>query len=132
MEPHHETLAEKPIIYEINTWVWVEELRERLKVPVSLGSVPAREWDAIAALGVDAVWFMGVWERSPAHPTFSDLKGQGGHVILCPPGKGVDLRPAVPASAQVFVSSRRNGLLRNGPNRLRMIEFLESFHLLRD
>ena len=55
-----------PIIYEINTWVWVEELRERLKVRVNLGNVPAREWDAIAALGVDAVWFMGVWERSPA------------------------------------------------------------------
>ena len=24
------------------------------------------EWDAIAALGFDAVWLMGVWERSPA------------------------------------------------------------------
>ena len=27
---------------------------------------PAREWDALAALPVDAVWLMGVWERSPA------------------------------------------------------------------
>ena len=27
---------------------------------------PAAEWDAIAAFGFDAVWFMGVWERSPA------------------------------------------------------------------
>ena len=26
---------------------------------------PRAEWDAIAALGVDAVWLMGVWERSP-------------------------------------------------------------------
>ncbi|MDA0184158.1 alpha-amylase family glycosyl hydrolase [Solirubrobacter phytolaccae] len=32
----------------------------------SLADVPARRWDAIAALGVDAVWLMGVWERSPA------------------------------------------------------------------
>jgi glycosidase len=28
--------------------------------------VPREEWDAIAALGFDAVWLMGVWERSPA------------------------------------------------------------------
>ena len=28
--------------------------------------MPAAEWDAIAALGFDAVWLMGVWERSPA------------------------------------------------------------------
>jgi len=31
-----------------------------------LASVPAGEWDAIAAYGFDAVWLMGVWERSPA------------------------------------------------------------------
>jgi hypothetical protein len=28
--------------------------------------VPAEEWDAIRQLGFDAVWLMGVWERSPA------------------------------------------------------------------
>jgi hypothetical protein len=33
---------------------------------VDLSSVPAAEWDAIAAHGFDAVWLMGVWERSPA------------------------------------------------------------------
>ena len=33
---------------------------------VGLAGVPAAEWDAIAALGFDAVWLMGVWERSPA------------------------------------------------------------------
>ena len=34
--------------------------------PVTLATVPKAEWDAIAAYGLDAVWFMGVWERSPA------------------------------------------------------------------
>ncbi|OPY87414.1 MAG: maltodextrin glucosidase [Syntrophus sp. PtaU1.Bin208] len=55
-----------PIIYEINTWVWLQELGKNQKAPETLNTVPEREWDAIAALGVDAVWFMGVWERSPA------------------------------------------------------------------
>lgn len=55
-----------PIIYEINTWVWLGELRRRYRRPVELGTIPEREWEAIAALGFDAVWLMGVWERSPA------------------------------------------------------------------
>jgi acetate---CoA ligase (ADP-forming) subunit beta len=55
-----------PVIYEINTWVWLEELRAKHDATVTLASVPEEEWDAIASLGFDAVWFMGVWERSPA------------------------------------------------------------------
>ena len=55
-----------PVIYEINTWVWLRELGKGKKKPVTFATVPRKEWDAIAALGVDAVWFMGVWERSPA------------------------------------------------------------------
>jgi hypothetical protein len=55
-----------PFIYEINTWVWLDELGRRAGAQVDLASVPAAEWDAIAALGFDAVWLMGVWERSPA------------------------------------------------------------------
>ncbi|NTX00086.1 MAG: alpha-amylase, partial [Geobacteraceae bacterium] len=55
-----------PIIYEINTWVWLYELSRKYGRTITLGTVPAGEWDAIAALGVDAVWLMGVWERSPA------------------------------------------------------------------
>ena len=55
-----------PVIYEINTWVWLAELSRKHRKSVDLATVPAPEWDAIAAGGFDAVWFMGVWERSPA------------------------------------------------------------------
>ena len=55
-----------PVIYEINTWVWLQELSQKYKDPVTLAKVPREEWDSIAGLKVDAVWFMGVWERSPA------------------------------------------------------------------
>src|SRR2546428_5111286 len=56
----------RPIIYEINTWVWLNDLSSQYQSTITLGTVPSAEWDAIAALGVDAVWLMGVWERSPA------------------------------------------------------------------
>lgn len=60
------TWQKRPIIYEINTWVWLNELGMKKKAPVTLATVPKKEWDALAALKVDAIWFMGVWERSPA------------------------------------------------------------------
>ena len=65
-DPAGMPLAEHPFIYEINTWVWLGELSRRTGTAVDLAGVPGSEWDAIAALGFDAVWLMGVWERSPA------------------------------------------------------------------
>ena len=55
-----------PSLYEINSWVWLCELGRKYGKNVTFSSVPSAEWDAIAANGFDAVWFMGVWERSPA------------------------------------------------------------------
>jgi hypothetical protein len=55
-----------PTIYEINTWVWLSDISQKYGVSQSLARVPAREWDAIADFSFDAVWLMGVWERSPA------------------------------------------------------------------
>jgi len=58
--------SKNPVIYEINTWVWLAELSQKYQRPVNLATVPESEWEAIGACGFDAVWFMGVWERSPA------------------------------------------------------------------
>lgn len=60
------TWPKYPVIYEINTWVWLGELSRRHQRAVNLATVPLEEWDRIASGGFDAVWFMGVWERSPA------------------------------------------------------------------
>ncbi|MEW6742075.1 MAG: alpha-amylase family glycosyl hydrolase [Planctomycetota bacterium] len=55
-----------PIIYEINTWVWLQELSQERGRKVTLANVPPEQWDSVAELGLDGVWLMGVWERSPA------------------------------------------------------------------
>ena len=69
------TWRQRPVIYEIATFVWLNELRAQYGKPLTLATIPAQEWDALAKLDVDAVWLMGVWERSPtgvavsnAHP----------------------------------------------------------------
>jgi hypothetical protein len=53
-----------PVIYEINTWVWLGEMSHQLQFPISLANVPGEKWDDLAHLNVEAVWFMGVWQRS--------------------------------------------------------------------
>lgn len=55
-----------PVIYEINTCVWLHELSLKHNRQIKLGNVPSAEWDCLGSPGIDAVWFMGVWERSPA------------------------------------------------------------------
>jgi len=75
-----------PVIYEINTWVWLDELSRKYNRPVTLSTVPLEEWDALFSLGVDAVWFMGVWERSP----------KGIQVALNNEGLMTDFRRALP------------------------------------
>ena len=52
------------MIYEINTWVWVDEVGRRVGAPATLESLPESEWDAVAAAGAESGWLMGVWERS--------------------------------------------------------------------
>ncbi|HSI11032.1 MAG TPA: alpha-amylase family glycosyl hydrolase [Chthoniobacter sp.] len=60
------TWPKYPVIYEINTWVWLGELSRKYRRTVILATVPPVEWDQIASAGFDAVWLMGVWERSAA------------------------------------------------------------------
>ena len=54
-----------PLVYEINTRVWLRELSARHGRTVTLATVPAEELAPIAALGFDAVWLMGVWATGP-------------------------------------------------------------------
>jgi glycosidase len=59
-------IASRPTVYELNTAVWLGRLGRDRGARLALDQVPAAEWDRLAALPVDAVWLMGVWERSPA------------------------------------------------------------------
>jgi hypothetical protein len=54
------------VIYEINTWPWLAGIRRRWGADRTLADIPAEAWDETIPPGTDAVWLMGVWERSPA------------------------------------------------------------------
>ncbi|MFJ6986641.1 MULTISPECIES: alpha-amylase [unclassified Streptomyces] len=84
------------VILEINTLVWLGELSERYARRVTLGDVPEEVWDGIALPGVDAVWLMGVWRRSPAGRRIalddSSLRAAFRAVFPGPPGTDDGLR----------------------------------------
>lgn len=80
------SLRRHPFVYEINTWPWLSALAARYERPVRLGNVPGEVWDDLAAWGFDAVWLMGVWERSP----------RGKRIALQHPGLQADFGMALP------------------------------------
>ena len=56
--------VEKPFIYQINTWVWLDTLSRRFGQKITLDNVPDEVLDEIARPGLDMIWLMGVWQRS--------------------------------------------------------------------
>lgn len=54
----------KLLIYEINTWVWLHNLSSEFAREITLETVPDEVVDEIARLNINAVWLMGVWQRS--------------------------------------------------------------------
>jgi hypothetical protein len=54
-----------PVIYELNTAAWLDDISRRTGRRTTLATVPDQEWDRVTPPGVDTVWLMGVWQRSP-------------------------------------------------------------------
>jgi hypothetical protein len=54
-------VVRKPVLYEINTRVWLGELSVEQGRPIGLEDVPGEQIERIASLGADSVWLMGVW-----------------------------------------------------------------------
>src|SRR5260370_14194754 len=60
------TWPKREIIYEINAWVWLNELSQRYDCPIKVDNVPSEGWERLDEQGFDGIWLMGVWERSTA------------------------------------------------------------------
>lgn len=85
-----------PTIYEINTWVWLQELSQATGRRITLAEVPQAELERLAGYGFDGLWLMGVWRRSPA----------GRQIAQEHPGLQAEYRRALPDySAEDVVGS---------------------------
>ena len=54
-----------PLLYQINTRVWLTELSRMLERTVTLDDIPDSELDRLASLGFDWLWFLSVWQTGP-------------------------------------------------------------------
>ena len=54
-----------PLIYEVNTWAWLNFLSKKFSRKITLSNVPEEVFLHDFA-PFDAIWLMGVWTRSPA------------------------------------------------------------------
>ena len=55
-----------PLIYQINTRVWLTELSRSLRRPATLDDIPDTELDCLTKMGFDWIWFLSVWQTGPA------------------------------------------------------------------
>jgi hypothetical protein len=58
-------LRAHPHLYEVNTLPWLDDLSCKAGEQVTLGRVPDAEWDLLHQRGIDIVFLMGIWKRSP-------------------------------------------------------------------
>ena len=59
-------LPAHPLLYQMNTRVWLTELSKSLGRPATLDDIPDAELDRLAKTGFDWVWFLSVWQTGPA------------------------------------------------------------------
>ena len=60
-----------------NTYVWLDQLARRYGRDVRrLDQIPDEALADLARRGVNALWLIGLWERSPASRTIKQLRGQ--------------------------------------------------------
>ena len=54
-----------PLLYQINTRVWLTELSGKLGRAATLDDIPDSELDRLASLGFEWVWLLSVWQTGP-------------------------------------------------------------------
>ena len=60
------THALYPLLYQVNTRVWLTELSRQLGRAATLNDIPDAELDRLAEMGFDWVWFLSVWQAGLA------------------------------------------------------------------
>jgi glycosidase len=67
-----------PMLYQINTRVWLTELPGTLGRRATLDDIPEAELDRIAGRGFDWVWLLSVWQTGPAAQAISRAHAEWG------------------------------------------------------
>lgn len=53
-----------PVVYEIHTEVWLEQLSNKYQQKIDFSNIPDFEIDKLKKMKIDSLWLMGIWKRS--------------------------------------------------------------------
>lgn len=97
-------LRSNPHLIEINTRLWLKQLRAKYSLPeMTLSSVPDDEWQELRHLGFDIVWLVGVWEPSPESERIArEDKALAEELKTIPPGFGPEAVGSSPYSVHWY------------------------------
>ena len=85
------SLSLNPLLYQVNTRVWLREISETLNRPATLDDIPDDELSKFAKHGFEWIWFLSVWQTGEVgkqisrtnpewvnefHETLPDLKDE--------------------------------------------------------
>jgi len=60
-----------------NTFVWMFQLSEKYNKPIKhLDQIPIEELESLRSYGLNGLWLIGIWERSPASKKIKELYGK--------------------------------------------------------
>jgi len=60
-----------------NTFVWLYQLSDKYNKPIKhLDQIPIEELESLRSFGVNGLWLIGIWERSPASKKIKELYGK--------------------------------------------------------
>ena len=60
-----------------NTYIWLYQLSRKYKKPINkLNQIPFEELEFLRSLGINGIWLIGIWERSPASKKIKELYGK--------------------------------------------------------
>jgi hypothetical protein len=51
-----------PVLYQINTRVWLTDLSGQLGHPATLDDIPDEQLDGLKRLGFDWIYLLGIWQ----------------------------------------------------------------------
>jgi Alpha amylase, catalytic domain len=68
-----------PLLYQINTRVWLTDLSRNLRRTATLDDIPDAELDRVAGMGFDWVWLLSVWQTGPAAQRISRTNPEWRH-----------------------------------------------------
>ena len=68
-----------PSLYQINTRVWLTALSRQLGRRATLDDIPDAELDRLAAMGIDWIWLLSVWQTGAAAQAVSSSNPEWRH-----------------------------------------------------